>query len=106
MELSSMFLLLFDRFSYLYRGNISEFGFVMVRISNGLVFFLQIFIPFLVSQYLKDLYRKEGEQKETPFLLKICDALFAAGTILIIVSQFISRRCCTMLEKSASGTTL
>ena len=34
MELGAMFLLVFDRFAYIYRGNISSTGYWMVRISN------------------------------------------------------------------------
>ena len=60
MGLSAMLLLLFDRYCYLYRGNTGAFSFLMVRLSNGLVFFLSIFIPHLVTQYLKDLFRNEG----------------------------------------------
>ena len=88
MELSSMLLLLFDRASYLYRGDASELGFLMVRISNGLVYFLVLFIPFLVTQYLKDLYQKDGHLQAPLKRFLICDILFAAGSILIIVSQF------------------
>jgi len=88
MEFSTMVLLIFDRYSYLYRGNLTEFGLVMIRISNGLVYFLQLFLPFLVTQYLKNLFRDEGKMPQPPRILKICDWLFAAGTVLIIISQF------------------
>ena len=88
MELSAMLLLLFERFSYLYRGDASELGFLMVRFSNGMVFFMQIFIPHLVTQYMKDMLKNEGGQEEAPLRLKVCDGLFLAGTVLIVVSQF------------------
>ncbi len=54
MELSAMLLLVFDRLSYIYRGDTSEAGFMIVRISNGLVFFLQIFIPLLIADGMED----------------------------------------------------
>ena len=60
MELSAMLLLLFERFSYLYRGDASELGFLMVRFSNGMVFFMQIFIPHLVTQYMKDMLKNDA----------------------------------------------
>lgn len=88
MEVSAMVLLIFDRFAYLYRGNTTEFGFIMVRVSNGLVYFLQIFIPFLVTQYLKEMYCGSEKNKAVPIRLIICNVLFAAGVVLIIVSQF------------------
>ena len=36
MEVESMFLLIFDRLSYIYRGDTSELGGFMVRLSNGM----------------------------------------------------------------------
>lgn len=41
MTLSAMLLLLFDRAAYLYRGDVSDLGSSMVRISNGLVYFFR-----------------------------------------------------------------
>lgn len=88
MELSAMLLLLCDRWAYLYRGNTSELGFVMVRVCNGLVFFFAIMIPHLVTQYLKELYRDKSLPWEYPLSLRICDVLFVLGAFFIILSQF------------------
>ena len=88
MELAAMSLLLFDRAAYLYRGDPSELGFVMVRLSNGMVFFLSIFVLHLVTLYLKDLYRNEGGLPSPPRALLVCELLFYLGTLLIVVSQF------------------
>ena len=88
MELSAMLLLLFDRWSYMYRGDASELGYVMVRVCNGMVFFLAIMIPHLVTQYLKTLFQTEAGLRSPPLTLKICDALFALGALLIVFSQF------------------
>lgn len=88
MELSAMMLLLSDRLSYLYRGVPGGRGFFIVHVGNGLVFLLSIFIPHLVTQYLKDLLRHEGGLESAPRLLKLCDGLFAAGALLLIASQF------------------
>ena len=88
MEFSAMLLMLFDRACYLYRGDAGDLGYVMVRFGNGMVFFLSVFIPHLVTQYLKDLFRDEGGLKAVPFALKVSDVLFALGTMLLIVSQF------------------
>ena len=38
MELGAMFLLIFDRYSYIFRGDISTLGYWIVRISNFMVF--------------------------------------------------------------------
>ena len=40
-ELCSMLLLMSERFSYVYRGNVSQLGYWMVRISNFCVFFFE-----------------------------------------------------------------
>ena len=88
MEIASMFLLLFDRAAYLYRGDLSELGGMMVRFSNGMVYFMQVFIPHLVTRYMYDLFREEGRLGFTPKRLRICEGLFFAGTALVIISQF------------------
>ena len=85
---SAMLLLLFDRAAYLYRGNVSDLGSGMVRISNGLVYFFQIFIPHLVTRYIYDLLCDEGQLRVKPKQLRVCEMLFVIGTVLIIVSQF------------------
>ena len=88
MEMAAMLLLIFDRYAYIYRGDTSELGSLMVRLSNGLVFFNQIFIPHLVTQYLKVLFCDEGGLRKTPLLLRMNDGLFIAGTLLIVINQF------------------
>ena len=88
MEVASMFLLLFDRAAYLYRGNGSELGTFMVRFSNGMVFFIQLFIPHLVTRYLYDLFEEEGKLGYATKRLRVCEVLFMIGTVLIIISQF------------------
>lgn len=88
METASMFLLLFDRVSYLYRGDPSDIGGLIVRISNGMVYFLTLLIPLLVSHFMQDLYQNEGGLEKLPKRLLSCDFLFLIGTLLLIVSQF------------------
>ena len=55
MQVSAMFLLLFDREAYLYRGDVSRLGYWMVRISNFMVFFLTPGMAFGMTLYLKPL---------------------------------------------------
>ena len=88
MEFASMMLLIFDRLSYLYRGDVSAYGGFMVRLSNGMCYFLMLLIPLLVTHFMQDLYLTEGKLEKTPVGLRICEVLFAVGTALIIVSQF------------------
>ncbi len=88
MDLSAMMLLIFDRYAYIFRGDASALGFYMVRICNGMVFFLSLLIPFLVTRYLVDLYLNEGNFSRTPVPFRICDVLFGIGVVLLVVSQF------------------
>ena len=89
MELSAMLLLLSERFSYIYRGDPGDLGFLMVRLSNGLVFFLQLFIPHLVTEYIRVMLKEDcGLEQDSP-LLQAAEVVFGAGTFLIIVNQFI-----------------
>ncbi len=61
----------------------------MVRISNGLLYFFLLFIPFLLTHYLVDLFINEGKLKNKPFLLKICDYIFILGVIFLVISPFL-----------------
>ena len=88
MEFSAMMLLFFDRFSYIYKGDMSELGFYMVRLSNGMVYFLSLLIPFLVTRYLADLFFNEAELEKTPVQLKVADLLFAVGLVLLLAAPF------------------
>ena len=88
MEIASMMLLIFDRLSYLYRGDPSTYGGFMVRLSNGMCYFLMLLIPLLVTHFMQDLYRTEGKLEKSPAGLRISEVLFVIGTTLIIVSQF------------------
>ena len=88
MEAAAMFLLLFERMSYLYRGVPGPFGGVMVRVGNGMVYFLTLLVPFLVTRFMWDLFRNEGGMDKYPLRLRLCDALFAVGTALIVLTQF------------------
>ena len=89
MELSAMLLLLSERFSYIYRGYPGSLGFLMVRLSNGLVFFLQLFIPHLVTEYMRVMLREDAGLEHDSPLLQAAEVVFGAGTFLIIVNQFI-----------------
>ena len=88
MELSAMFLLLFDRLSYIYKGDASELGYYMVRIGNGMVFLFSLVLPFLATRYINDMLKNEAKLKKTPFQLKIADISFGMGVALLAVSQF------------------
>lgn len=88
MEVSAMLLLFFDRISYIYRGDASDLGYLMVRLGNGMVYALSLVIPFLVTRYLSVFLASNAKTEKVPVLLRIADVTFAVGLILVIVSQF------------------
>ena len=88
METAAMILLLSDRFAYIYRGDPSELGWWMVRISNFLVYFMTLYISHALTLYLIDLFRTEGKLTVVPKRLWVCEVLFAIGLALLVVAQF------------------
>ena len=52
-QLGAAILLMMDRYAYIFRGDLSQFGWWAVRISNFMVFFLSLFlIYFLICTLL------------------------------------------------------
>ena len=88
LELAALLLLLFDRFAYLYRGDVSVAGYWMVRVSNFMVYFLTLCLMHAITLYLIDLYNSKGVQDKALDTLHLCELLFAAGTVLLLLSQF------------------
>ncbi|MCR4649228.1 MAG: HD domain-containing protein [Lachnospiraceae bacterium] len=88
LEISACMLLIFERYAYAYRGDISMTGYKMVRISNFMVFFLTLFVIFSFNHYLMDLFKNEGEVRRIPVRLHAVNVLSILGEILIIISQF------------------
>ena len=88
MELGASLLLIMDRFAYIYRGNVSDLGFWMVRISNFAVYFLSLFIVHEFNLYLIDLFTNDCGLKKAPRRLLCVEVFFLLGTILLIISQF------------------
>ena len=87
-EAAAMFLLLADRYAYIFRGDPSQLGYWMVRICNFLVFFLTLFISNGITLYMMDLYTNEGRMSKPPRPLQACRILFFVGAALLVVSQF------------------
>lgn len=88
MELSSMFLLIFDRLAYIYRGDISNKGYWMVRISNFLVYLLSLYVSHAFNVYLLDIIKTTVKPKKAPILLVISECLFTVGALMIIANLF------------------
>ncbi len=88
MELISMILLAFDRTAYIYRGDGSDPGFVMVRVSNFMVFFLTSAIVLCFNLYITDLLLTDGHLEKMPSRLIIAQFGAIAGMLLAVISAF------------------
>ena len=88
MELIAAFLLFFDRMAYVYSGDVSRTGFIMVRVSNFCVFFLTSGIVFAFNLYLINLIREGKKNTSVPIILNIVSAGAVFGMLLSIISQF------------------
>ena len=88
MQTVSMLLLIFDRFAYIYRGDVSHTGYVMVRLSNFFVFLFSLAATHSFNLYLIDLYRSEDKLNHVPKQLRLNEVLFTCGLVLLVISQF------------------
>ncbi|MBP5197744.1 MAG: HD-GYP domain-containing protein [Lachnospiraceae bacterium] len=84
----SMILLLADRCAYIFRGDTSNLGFIMVRLSNFLVFFLLLFVLFSYSLYLEDVLSVEAGVKDAPKLLLFSKICILIAVVMLVISQF------------------
>ncbi len=87
-EAGGMFLLIFDRFAYIFRGDVSTLGWWMVRISNYLVFALSLFTVFGFNMYLSDMLTHEGELTQVPKRLKAVYGIVGIGELLVFLNLF------------------
>ena len=86
-ELLVFFLLWFDREAYIFAGNLTRTGYVMVRLSNFFVFLLTSAIVLNFNLYLIDwLSNREGVK--TPRRLIFVTFGAVCGMLLIVISQF------------------
>ena len=88
LELSAMFLLMFDRKAYSFHGDTSDLGFWMVRISNFMVFALTLAIIFFFTLYLMDLMIHDSGFEKAPLRLKLSCVMCGLAFIMLIISQF------------------
>lgn len=83
MELCAMFLLIADRYSYIYRGDISDLGYWMVRICNFGVYLMTLFILVIFSLYLGNLCLNEVGLKVLPKRMQVAHLL-----LLTVIWQY------------------
>ena len=88
MEIMAFFLLWFDRQAYIYAGDSSELGGVMVRLSNFIVFFLTPGMAFGLTLYLTDWLKSEGKLGRIPKRLRFTLFATVIGMILAVIAAF------------------
>ena len=88
LELSAMLLLTCDRFAYIFRGDMSNLGFWMVRICNFCVYLFSITVIHSFNSYLIDLFINEGKLTRIPVRLRICKIISVTAIVCLIISQF------------------
>ena len=88
MEFVAIFLLFFDRLAYIYAGNPDSTGYIMVRLSNFMVFFLTSTTVFVLNFYLIDLLLNEGKLDRIPRRLIFTGFASSIGMMLAIIAAF------------------
>ena len=88
LELSAMVLLVSDRFAYIYRGNVSDLGYWMVRISNFLVFAMTIMTVYCFGKYLKEMAAESDPGLAGLKRFRLVDIMLYIGELLLVISQF------------------
>ncbi|MCR4604976.1 MAG: HD domain-containing protein [Eubacterium sp.] len=87
-EISEMFLLVFDRFAYIYRGQTGDYAGTMVRLSNFMTFLMIPVLMLLFNLYISDLFYDTENREDTPRRAKAASILSIIGMALVVVSQF------------------
>lgn len=88
MEILATLLLAFDRLAYIYSGKLTTSGYVLVRLSNFMVFFLTSGIVFNFNLYIIDLLTSEVKLQAVPKRLTFAGIASVIGMLLIILNVF------------------
>ena len=87
-EVVAGILIFFDRMAYLYSGDLSRTGYIMVRVSNFFVFAMTPAIVWGLNLYIIDLLRVEANEKKVLKRLKFVNIAAVVEIVLVIISQF------------------
>lgn len=88
MEIIAALLLGFDRTAYVYKGDTTQIGYVMVRLANFMVFFLTSTVVLSFNLYLIDLITEEGGQGRVPRRLKMVNIGALIGMAMAVIAHF------------------
>ena len=88
LEIGGMILAIFEMFSYMYRGDMSELGYWMVRVGNFMTFAMMPILMGGLTYYIHDILKNDVGLKKTPGRLKLVYVLAGIGEILIVGNIF------------------
>ena len=88
MEIGAMILLFADRLAYIYRGDVSDLGFAMTKISNFLVYAMTIITISSTNLYQEDLSVGEAGLDSVPLILRVNELYAIVGLGMVVLSQF------------------
>ena len=87
-EFVALLLVSFDRLAYIYAGDVSRTGYVMVRLSNLIVFLMTSEFVLAVNFYVSDLLKTEGKLEHLPKRSMVVTVMASAGMLLAVISHF------------------
>ena len=88
LEIGGMILAIFEMFSYMYRGDMSELGYWMVRVGNFMTFAMMPILMGGLTYYIQDILKNDVGLKKTPRRLKCIYVLVGISEILIAGNIF------------------
>ena len=88
LEIGGMILAIFEMFSYMYRGDMSELGYWMVRVGNFMTFAMMPILMGGLTYYIQDILKTDVGLKKTPRRLKCIYVLVGISEILIVGNIF------------------
>lgn len=88
LEIGGMSLAIFEMFSYMYRGDMSELGYWMVRVGNFMTFAMMPILMGGLTYYIQDILKNDVGLKKTPRRLKCIYVLVGISEILIVGNIF------------------
>lgn len=88
MDLNALLLISFDRLAYKYPGHLDHTSYVMVRLSNFIVFFMTAGMVFAFSLYFAELLMSEGGMSKPPRRVRTVACMTLVQMVLVVISHF------------------
>ena len=85
---SAAFLLLTDRYAYIFRGQTTPLAFIMAPLCKYLVFFNVLNISYGFNEFMISIYEENHKNAKPPKIFNIIRFTILFGHLLLIISQF------------------